>query len=57
MGNLITCNSSVEDDLRLSLHNLLHVAMTELKKDILHCIRIEITKSNSKSDSEPPIKD
>ena len=61
MGNLITCNSdSVEDDLQLSLHKLLKVMMAEFKKDILHCIQLEITKSNatnSKSDSEPPIKD
>ena len=59
MGNLITCNN-VKDDLKLSIHKLLQVAMAELKKDILHCIQLKITKSNatnSKSDSEPPIKD
>ena len=57
MGNNFTCNSRVEDDFQLSLRKALKFLMAEFKKDILHCIQLEITKSNSKSDSEPPIKD
>ena len=59
MGNLVSCSSSVEDELKVSVHKLLEKSMISLKKDLLECIRIEISKSAtvSKSISEPPIKD